>query len=241
MNSREAAKQITNALALLKNYNIKQKDISEKLNYTSLSKAKNFESYPQKIIENKSRQELLLEIISNYSLTFDEYEQISTKHPEYQPIQEISNDLIYYVQYYYSSTKDTVKKALVEISNRRTARLEFLDKDVSLSVWEGSFEVIESYTFLNLTKKGDVTPVKILCSFFSGTVKYKSPILLGTFCGIKRDGNPTAGVAVMELVESKDAAIKKINQETDKKLLTYLKGKSFTVPRHTPVNLDDIQ
>ena len=176
INAREAAKRIQLTLDYLKTFHIKQKDIAQKLKYTSISKAKNFVCYPQKIIENKSRQELLSDILNAYQLTFDEETYTVQPSSEGSVIQEYKEETTYYVVYYFALAKQIVGKGLIGIIDRNKAKIEFLDKNFTFSIWEGSFEVIEGYTFLNVTKQGDTTPVKAMYSLFSGTIKYGRPI-----------------------------------------------------------------
>lgn len=240
ISSREAARRIQITIEYLKTFNIRQKDIAQKISYTSLSKAKNFENYPQTIIENKSRQDLLSELFDAYNITFNDKEDTVQPLLSKPVIEKCRREISFYVIYYYALAKGIVGKGIVSIIDRNKAKIEFLDPNFTLSVWEGSFEVIESYTFMNVIKQGDSTPVKAMYSLFSGTIKYGRPVLLGTYCSIKRDGYPTAGEVVLENVGAWEIALEKMQSPTDTRIVTFLEKKNFTVPCHTPVDLDDL-
>ena len=66
------AKRISKVLAYPQSKKITQYEVEQKLNYTSLSKAKNYGRYPQPVIEKHTRLELLNELPDTYSLSYDE-------------------------------------------------------------------------------------------------------------------------------------------------------------------------
>lgn len=240
INAREAAKRIQMTLDYLKEFKVKQKDIAQKLNYTSISKAKNFDLYPQRIIENKSRLELLNDILKAYQLSFDE-EAYSLQPLSNKSIDQIyKEETVYYIAYFFSHASQSVGKGIIGIINRNKVKIEYLDPNFTFSIWEGSYEVIENYTFINVIKQGDTTPLKAMYSLFSGTIKYGRPILLGTYCSIKRDGQPTANEVLLEKINSREEALKRVDEDTDPRVIKYLKDKNFTVPCLTPGSLDDL-
>ena len=77
-----------------------------------------------------------------------------------------NDDFIYYVIYYYSYAKQIIGKGLVSIKEKKWVTIDFNDPKHTSSLWKGSFDVVESYTFLSLEKKGDTAPVKSVLFIF---------------------------------------------------------------------------
>ncbi|MCM4168430.1 hypothetical protein KCTC52924_02002 [Arenibacter antarcticus] len=231
---------IDKLLIFLKEHKVSQNRVSSRINYYSLSKAKNIARYPQKIIEGKSRSEVFNKILAEYGLKYDKDNETftSTGLDFTQEIQKV--ETTYYVLYYFSYAKQIVGKGLVTIKEKKWATIDFNDPNHTSSLWKGTFDVVESYSFLYLEKKGDTTPVRAFYSFFSGTIKHGRPILIGTYSTIKRDGSPTAGNVIMEKAESKEEAIKTINGTTNPKATAFLLNKNFTIETITPPTLDDL-
>lgn len=231
---------IERLLSFLKEHKISQSSISERINYYSLSKAKNIERYPQKIIEGKNREELFTTILNAYDLKYDvEGDVFTSIEKEFtQGFHKV--ETIYYVLYYFSYAKKIIGKGLVTIKEKKWVTIDFNDVNHTPSFWKGTFDVVESYTFLYLEKQGDTTPIRAFYSFFSGTIKHGRPILIGTYSTIKRDGSPTAGSIIMEKVESQENAMEKINSTTNSKVTSFLLNKNFTIETVTPSSLDDL-
>lgn len=240
LSQREYAELIDKVLDFLKEHKISQNSISERINYYSLSKIKNSKKYPQKIIEGKNRYEIFTEILDVYGLKYDYEEDLFTGVGGEFKVSTIKDNAIYYVLYYFSFAKQFVGKGLVTITDKKWVTLEFNDPNHTFAFWRGTFEVVESYTFLYLEKKGNTTPVKALYSFFSGTIKHGRPVLIGTYSTIKRDGSPTAGNVVMEKVSTKDFGSKKILDDTDPRVTAFLLNKNFTLETITPPTISDL-
>lgn len=240
LSSNEYAELIGKLLIFLKEHKISQNSVAERINYYSLSKAKNSGRYPQKIIEGKNRAEIFHKILAEYGLRHDvENETFIGINGDFTSTMQ-SVEAIYYVLYYFSYAKQIVGKGLVTIKEKKWATLDFNDHNHTLSFWKGTFDVVENYTFLYLEKRGDTTPIKAFYSFFSGTIKHGRPILIGTYSTIKRDGSPTAGNIVMEKVETKDLGNTKINEITNPKITAFLLNKNFTLETITPPTIDDL-
>ena len=236
----EYAEVILKVLEFLKEYKVSQNQISDRINYYSLSKVKNYEKYPQKVIEGKNRAEVFNSILKEYNLNYDfSNDSFHSLHGDFNiEIPEIEQ--LYYVLYYYSYAKQIVGKGLVSIKEKKWATIDFNDPNHTPSLWKGTFDVVESYTFLSLEKRGDTAPVKAFYSFFSGTIKHGRPILIGTYSTIKRDGSPTAGNIVMEKTESKELGLTKINGNTNPKITAFLLNKNFTLETITPPTIEDL-
>lgn len=233
-NGKILADRISKVLAYLKTKKITQYEIEQRLNFTSLSKAKNFGRYPQPIIERKTRLELLKDLLNSYGLAFneklDQVEETGIEVPD-----SVEPDTIYYIMYYYAFARETIDKAIVKIVDRRKVYIDYrLDEH-----WEGTYEVIENYTFINVVKLGDTTPVKKMISLFSGTMKHGRPILLGTYSTVKRDGYPAAGTIIMEKVD-KSSLDKSIKSEPDPRIVHYLANKVMVTETFTPNSLDNL-
>lgn len=233
-NGKILAERIHRVLSYLKSKKVTQYEVERKLNFTSLSKAKNFDRYPQPVIERKTRAELLHNLLAAYSLAYNEdldviEESIEETEPSYKP------ETIYYIMYYYAFARDTIDKAIIKIIDKRKVAIDYrLDEH-----WEGTYEVIENYTFIDVVKLGDTTPVRKLISLFSGTMKYGRPILLGTYSTVKRDGYPAAGTIVMEKVKS-STVDKSLKSEVDPRISCYLANKVMVTETFTPNNLDGL-
>lgn len=235
-NGRILAGRISKVLDYLKAHKVAQYEIEQRLNYTSLSKAKNFGRYPQVIIEKKTRQELLDLLLSFYGLTYNErldrVEEFGGPVPT-----EVESDFLYYVMYYYAFARETIGKAIVSIKNKKTVTIDYPMNEH----WEGQFEVIENYTFIQAQKMGDTTPVRKLICLFSGTEKFGRPILLGTYSTVKRDGFPAAGALVFQRADSEKKVEKIIKAEVNPKITHYLLNKVLVSETFTPNSFDSLE
>lgn len=233
-NGKMLAERISSVLSYLKNKKVTQYEIERKLNFTSLSKAKNFRRYPQPVIEKKTRAELLQDLLDLYGLKYNEKLDLVEETGAEIPA-SAGPETIYYIMYYYAFARETIDKAIVRIVDKRKVYIDYrLDEH-----WEGTYEVIENYTFMNVIKLGDTTPVKKMVSLFSGTMKYGRPILLGTYSTVKRDGYPAAGTIVME--KKDEASIEKsIKSEPDPRITHYLANKVMVTETFTPNSLDNL-
>ncbi|MEO9477889.1 MAG: hypothetical protein ABJG41_20265 [Cyclobacteriaceae bacterium] len=229
------AELIERILIFLKSEKITQSEVESQLNYTSLSKAKNFEKYPQTIIEKKTRAELVEILLSQYNLAYDETRNIITHigivNPQKQPVQKMV-----YIMYYYAFARETVGRAIIQITNKKKVTIEYPMNEY----WEGTYEVVENYTFIQAEKKGDATPVKKLICLFSGTEKHGRPILMGGYSTVKRDGFPVAGNVVLEKMDSESMLENRLKGEIDPRIVYYLSEKVMVADTFTPNNLDDL-
>ncbi len=233
--SKNYADRITKVLEYLKSKKISQYEIENRINYTSLSKAKNARRYPQKIIEKKSRQELLTILLDEYGLGYDEYsDKVNTIDKILKDPKE--ENALYYIMYYYAFARQIVGRAMVKIFNKKKVIMEYR----LYEHWEGSCQIIENYTFLLVTKTGETTPVQKLICLFSGTEKLGRPILLGTYSTVKRDGIPAAGKILFERVYEKNNLERKLKADTDPRIAYYLMNKVLVTETFTPNSLDDL-
>jgi hypothetical protein len=234
--NRRDAQIIHKMIGFLKGNKISQQEIESRLNYTSLSKAKNYDKYPQMIIEKKTRAELIQELSNEFSLIYREADD-SVEFIDGQEGQLSLIDTEYYVMHYYAFAREISDRALVKIVNKRKVTIDnYIDEEH----WEGLFSVIENYTFIELTKMGYTTPVKKLMCLFSGTMKYGRPILLGTYSTVKRDGYPAAGKVVLEKASSEEDAMNMINQESDFRIRGFLRNNVHVTRTFTPNKIDDL-
>ncbi len=231
----EAACLITQAIELLKGHKINQQEIELRLNYTSLSKAKNEVKYPSIIIEKKTRKEILQALFNEFSLFHnkenDRIELVSGRDLDGKP-----NDVQYFIMHYYAFARGVVDRALIKIMNKRKVVMDYRINEH----WEGVYHVIESYTFIEVTKMGYSTPVKKLLSLFSGTKKYGHKYLLGTYSTVKRDGYPAAGRVILESASSEEKALQLLHEDSDYRIVSYLKNNVYLTKLSTPNTLDDI-
>ena len=201
-----------------------------------MSKAKNFEKYPQMIIEKLTREELIESLSNEFSMRYveatDSIEFVEGKdgHPSLI-------DTEYYVMHYYAFAREETDRALMKIINKRKVSIY---NDVDEEHWEGLFSVIENYSFIELTKMGYTTPVKKLLCLFSGTMKYGRPILLGTYSTVKRDGYPAAGKVVLQKAESEENALEIIQKDSDYRIRGFLRDNVHVTRTFTPTSLDDL-
>ncbi len=235
LSGKELAERIAKILAYLKSVKITQSEVELQLNYTSLSKAKNFERYPQFVIEKKTRAELLALLYEEFGLEYDEINDEIIKKTHAKPRSHTQQDLLY-IMYYYAFARETVGKAIVRVVNRKKVYIDYPMNEH----WEGTYDVIENYTFIQAEKKGDTTPVKKLICLFSGTEKYGRPILLGAYSTVKRDGFPAAGNVVFELIENEKMVDKKVRSEVDARIAHYLHDKVLVADTFTPNSLSDL-
>ena len=234
-NAKIFAERIKIALKYLKEIKISQFEIEEQLNYTSLSKAKNYSRYPQQIIERYTREELFNKILDEYGLAFNaENNSVFKKDSKIKT--PSSNTSLNYIMYYYAFARETVGKAIVRIINDKKVVIDYRYDEH----WEGTFQVIENYTFIDVEKTGGVTPVRKLICLFSGTRKTGRPILLGTYSTIKRDGFPAAGKIVFERVDDKSLLATKIKNKADPRIAYYLMNKVWVAETFTPNTLDNL-
>lgn len=232
---KELANRIEKVLKHLKSVKITQSEIEHHLNYTSLSKAKNFDRYPQSIIEKKTRHELLNDLLMTYNLQYDEVNDEVVQNSTDSPKPILEKELVY-IMYYYAFARETVGKAIVRIIGKKKVLIDYPMNEH----WVGDYEIIENYTFIQAIKKGDTTPVKKLICLFSGTEKYGRPILLGTYSTVKRDGYPAAGNIVFELVEDELMIDAKIRSEVDPRIAHYLNDQVLVSETFTPNTLDGL-
>ncbi|UII80356.1 hypothetical protein [Flagellimonas sp. CMM7] len=233
--NKQAADLIAQSILLLKSLKITQQEIELRLNYTSLSKAKNFDRYPQVIIEKKTRVELLQNLFAEFGLQFnEEFNRVEVINGE--PAETTLSDVQYYIMHYYAFARGIVDRALVQIVNRRKVIMDYRIPEH----WEGTYNVIENYTFIEMTKMGYTTPVKKLLSLFSGTMKYGHKYLLGTYSTVKKDGFPAAGRVILEKVSDEGQANKALAQDSDYRIVSYLKDNVYITKLFTPNNLNEI-
>lgn len=234
LRQKDFASRISKILEYLKNNKIYQVEVSERLNYTSLSKAKNYERYPQNIIEKLTRKELYEILLKEYGLEYIESTgKVSPLGKEI--IKDKESEDTYFIMYYFAFARDTVSRAIVRIINNRYAIIDYRFDEH----WEGSFEIIENYTFIYVEKMGEVTPVKKLICLFSGTKKSGRPYLLGTYSTVKRDGIPAAGKIFFERVQ-KNEIERKIKSKVDPRITYLLLNKVWVTDTFTPNTLDDL-
>jgi len=237
LTSKVSAERICRVIDFLKAHKISQQEIEERINYTSLSKAKNHARYPQKVIEKRTRQEVLIQLLNEFDLVYNE--QLDTVH-ESDNKDELHHhkmvDTSYYVMHYYAFARNTVDRGIIAITNKRKVIIDYrLDEH-----WEGIYNVVENYTFIEVQKTGDTTPVKKLICLFSGTKKHGRPILLGTYSTVKRDGYPAAGRILLQKVESKEEALTVLEQDSDPRISCYLSSDVYISDTYTPNNLDEL-
>lgn len=235
LTGRVLADRISKVLNYLKKQKITQYEVEERINYTSLSKAKNYDRYPQVIIEKMSRQELLQVLLSEFGLSYDEEGDLVLSGGEIKSALP-SQEALFYIMYYYAFARETVGKAVIRVMNKKKVLIDYRLEEH----WEGTYEVVENYTFINAVKVGDSTLVKKLICLFSGTKKYGRPILLGTYSTVKRDGFPAAGRILLEKVEQEHEIREKLNSETDPRVVSYLTNKVFVSKTYTPNSLDEL-
>ncbi len=229
------AERIGKILVYLKEHKIPQCAVEQRINYTSLSKAKNYDRYPQTVIEKLTREELYHLLLKEFGLMYDE--EIDSVIPQKREIRKSRDDsTLYYIMYYYAFLRQTVGKAIVKIINMNRVIMDYR----LYEHWEGTCQVIENYTFMMMEKTGEVTPVQKLVCLFSGTKKTGRPILLGTYSTIKRDGIPAAGKILFERVYDKKSLNKKIKSETDPRIAFYLMNQVMVTETFTPNTLDDL-
>ena len=233
-NGRVLADRISKVLIHLKSKKITQYEVEQKLNFTSLSKAKNYGRYPQPVIEKKTRVELLDELLATYHLSYDEkLDEVTDLGDE--NLTNTDPDVIQYIMYYYAFARNTIDKAIVRIVGKRKV---FIDYRLA-EHWEGQYEVIENYIFINAVKLGDTTPVKKMISLFTGTMRYGRPVLLGTYSTVKRDGYPAAGKVVF--VKYEDENIERaLKESVDPKISYYIKKDVITTETFTPNHIDNL-
>ena len=235
LSNRILAERIDRVLKYLKARKITQKMVGERINYTSLSKVKDHEKYPQVVIEKHTRQEILDALLSEFGLSYNE--ENDTVNESGIPIEKKTlQDVMHYVMYYYSFARELVGMAWIRIIDKRKVFIDYRIEEH----WEGTFEVVENYSFITVEKRGITTPVKKLICLFSGTMKYGRPILLGTYSTVKRDGFPAAGKALLERVPDKEAVLQKFENDVDKRIVSYLQNTVFTTLTYTPNNLDHL-
>ncbi len=229
------AARIEIILKYLKVNKISQYEVEERLNYTSLSKAKNFKKYPQSVIEKLTRKELYERLLEEYGIRFnEESQQIEPIGTEIVKEEEGKEDQ-YYIMHYFAFARDTIARAIVRVVSNRYAIIDYRFDEH----WEGSYEVIENYTFISVEKKGEVTPVKKLICLFTGTKKTGRPYLFGTYSTVKRDGIPAAGKIFFERVE-KNQIENKIKKEVDPRITSYLLNTVWVTETFTPNTLDNL-
>lgn len=228
------AKRISKVLTYLKTKKITQYEVEQKLNYTSLSKAKNFGRYPQPVIEKRTRLELLNELLDTYSLVFDEKLDEVTDLGVETPI-KTDPEVIHYIMYYYAFARKMIDKAIVRIVGKRKVFIDYRMEEH----WEGNYEVIENYVFISAVKLGDTTPVKKMISLFTGTMKYGRPILLGTYSTVKRDGYPAAGKVVFVKYEEQNID-RGLKEMVDPRISYYIGGGVITTETFTPDHIDNL-
>lgn len=235
LNGKELARRIQLILSFLKNNRINQSDIEQRLNYTSLSKAKNFKRYPQSIIEKKTREELYNELLLSYKLKFDELNDRVITIGD-QITREDQHTELCYVMYFYAFVRETVEKAIVRIQNNKKVSIEYALNEH----WEGTMEVIENYTFIDVQKIGNTTPVRKLICLFNGTVKFGRPFLIGCYSTVKRDGVPAAGNIIFEKMSGTDKINAKVKADVDPKIYRFLNNKVITTDTITPNSLEEL-
>ena len=229
------AERVGRILAYLKEQKIPQCEVEQRINYTSLSKAKNYNRYPQTVIEKLTREELYNLLLKEFGLMYDENtDSVVQLKGDIRKTRDEST--LYYIMYYYAFLRQTVGKAIVKIINMNRVIMDYR----LYEHWEGTCQVIENYTFMMMEKTGEVTPVQKLVCLFSGTKKTGRPILLGTYSTIKRDGIPAAGKILFERVYDKKSLNKKIKSETDPRIAFYLMNQVMVTETFTPNNLDDL-
>ena len=231
---KEYAKRISTIIEYLKDNKISQYEIEERLNYTSLSKAKNYDKYPQTIIEKLSRKELYEKLLTEYGLKYDEKSNKVT-HGTIKKSTDNDEGDQYFIMYYFAFLRDLIARAIVRIINNKYAIIDYQYDEH----WEGTYEIIENYTFISVQKEGEVTPVKKLICLFSGTKKTGRPFLIGTYSTVKRDGIPAAGKIFFERVNKNDIT-NKLKADVDTRIANFLLNKVFVTETFTPNTLDDM-
>ena len=236
ISTRVAAERIEKVLDFLKEMKVHQQEIQEKLNYTSLSKAKNFDKYPQKIIERRTRTELLEQLLEQFGLDYDEENDRVLRLNEGDIKKSYSPELVFYMMYYYAFARKTIGKAIIKVINKKRVVIHYQIDEY----WEGIYDIVENYTFIEAQKTGIATPVKKLISLFTGTKKFGRPILLGTYSTVKRDGFPAAGKVLLERIADENAAFQRLEAAVDPRIIAYLQRSVMVSETFTPNTLDEL-
>ena len=236
INARVAAERIGKVLDFLKEMKVHQQEIQEKLNYTSLSKAKNFAKYPQKIIERRTRAELLEQLLEQFGLDYDEEYDVVVKLKDGDLKKSYHPELVFYMMYYYAFARKTIGKAIIKVINKKRVGIHYQIDEY----WEGVYDIVENYTFIEAQKIGIATPVKKLICLFTGTKKFGRPILLGTYSTVKRDGFPAAGRVLLERMLDENYAHQKLEASVDPRIKAYLQRSVMISETFTPNTLDEL-
>lgn len=232
---KEAARLIEKTIGFLKAKKISQQEIESRLNYTSLSKAKNYERYNQPVIEKKTRQELLAELFAEFSIRYnDALDRIEILTE--RSLDAALSDVQFYIMHYYAFARGVVDRALIQIINKRKAIIDYRIAEH----WEGTYSVIENYTFIEVQKMGYTTPVKKLLCLFSGTMKYGHSFLMGTYSTVKKDGYPAAGRVILQRANSHAEGEDLLHTDSDYRIVSFLKHNVYITKTFTPNSLDEI-
>ncbi|MEO0684553.1 MAG: hypothetical protein AAFY76_05775, partial [Cyanobacteria bacterium J06649_11] len=215
-----------------------------RIEYTSLSKARNFPRYrnlKSDLIGGQSMGDVHQNIFEKYPL------ELNTETNDIQIIVEGSQngngrlaptkEVIPYVYYYYTDSIQGVNKGILLFHERGGIELRvFSPRDVSQSVsWFGTYKFSGMYLFVEV-ETGKANQFKSLQTYFSGVPSIWQKFYVGTYNGIRADGTLFVGKGLLQKVSSEEEAIEYLHKESDPKIANFLEGEVLSV--ETKIVLD---
>ena len=233
----KASQFIHQALILLKRQGISQAEVAYKIGYDSLSKARYFLKYRNQnsnLIAGMDMRQVLQHILDAYHLTWnDETQQLETKktgEERQHPLKAISEDAVYYLYHYYTDTIRGVNQGVLAFRTTKKVELTLyspFDK-TQFHVWEGTYQFIGMYLFLEL-QTNETHPLKGIHTYFSGIPNTWQTYYAGTYSGIRADGTLLVGKGLLTKAENEAGVMAQLDRPVAPEIVAYLHGGVVTV------------
>ncbi|MEO0899614.1 MAG: hypothetical protein AAFY71_24605 [Bacteroidota bacterium] len=232
-----ASVYIDKALSILKKQGISQSEVEYKIDFTNLSKARNFLKYrnlKSDLIGGQSLGNILNKIFDAYPLELNEQTNTVQLNPNGklngQNGIEKTKDITHYVYYYYTDSVKRINKGIILFKSRGEVELRvFSPVNITQSVsWYGTFRFGGMYLFIEV-QTGDTNQFKSMHSYFSGIPRIWQNYYVGIYNGIRADGTLLVGKSLLQKVESREAAYEALGQETDPIITNFLEGEILSV------------
>ncbi|MDW3651007.1 MAG: hypothetical protein R8P61_28275 [Bacteroidia bacterium] len=231
----EASRLIDKSIKSLKDkHRIYMGEIGEAINYRYLSKARNIKYHQNKGTERvggKDLRQVLTDIFKTYNLTYDEvnddilFDDTGNSQMNGTNIRE---PVAWYVFNYFTQSVNNLNRGLIIFYPRKVELIVITPNDFNFRIaWTGEYSFREPYLFLHL-QMADKPHIKSMFTLYSGITKHWHSYFIGNFCGIRGDGAMIAGKGLLEKVADEEAAMKKIKEEVDPRIVRFVDNSVIT-------------
>lgn len=231
-----ASRYINLALIALKKQGITQQEVGEKIEFSSLSKAKKFSQYKNRnsnLIGGKSLNEVLHNIVEAYSLHLDDKKAnfiISDSSILHNDLAQKNALESCYLFHYYTDSVNGINRGILSFKTSGEVVLTIIspfNKELR-NTWKGTFKFTNMYLFVELNSGSD-SSFTSLHTYFAGIANTWLDYFQGTYNGIRADGTLLVGKSLLERVVDEQKANELIHEPIDDRVKRFLDGSIISV------------